>query len=237
MPQLLTTNAIIQCPHGAVGVSTPSAPLWGIQGGFVLVEGDSGVLSCPFLPPCAGYTLRSMGLNSTTIAGRKALLVTDFNQTLTGLPLLMAETHTVVDDSTPAPLPAGSTAPPLPPELLDVAAPVVVAVPPLLAFNTVTQQPATAAVTFTLTHPFPMQWVLSQLSAAPPASQDVTNGLPPGLVLAPSGGGWSTPSLTVTLTLTALYMNALGIGVHYFYMTGISRRGKSGFAQVTLTVT
>src|SRR5262245_15559428 len=85
MPRVLTTNAIITCPHGGLGTTTPVTPLWQAQGGLVAAAGDPGVLSCVFIVPCVGYTLRSMGLNATTVAGRAAILATDFQQSLTGL--------------------------------------------------------------------------------------------------------------------------------------------------------
>ena len=65
--------------------------------------------------PCTGYQLRSMGLNATQIKGERVILATDFNQTCTGLPLTMIETHQIIDNSTPAPIPDGQPAPPLPP--------------------------------------------------------------------------------------------------------------------------
>src|SRR5690348_8195629 len=72
MPQILTTNAIITCPHGGKGTTIPTVPKWRINGGFVSVEGDTGSLACPFLIyPCIGYTLQSMGLNATTMDQRK----------------------------------------------------------------------------------------------------------------------------------------------------------------------
>ena len=61
-----------------------------------------------------------MGLNATQIDGRKVILVTDFNQTLTGLPLLMTESHQTFDESTPAAIPTGQPAPPLSPEMADL---------------------------------------------------------------------------------------------------------------------
>ena len=64
-----------------------------------------------------------MGLNASQIDGQKVILVTDFNQSFTGLPLTMAETHTTIDNSTPAPIPAGQPAPPLSPALADVVKP------------------------------------------------------------------------------------------------------------------
>ena len=106
MPQLMTTNALVFCPHGGKGTSIPSSLKWSIQGGFVLREGDSGVLSCVAVPPCTSYVLKSMHLNATMIDGVPAVLVTDFNQTLTGLPLTIVETHTTLDNSTPAPVPS-----------------------------------------------------------------------------------------------------------------------------------
>ncbi len=65
---------------------------------------------------------------------------------------------------------------------------------------------------------------------------DVTNGLPPGLVVAPAGGTWETPTLAVTVTLTAAFMSALAPGPHHFTMTGVSRRGLTGSFDVVLTV-
>ena len=252
MPQVLTTNAQILCPHGGKGVSTPTMPVWSVNGGYVLLEGDPGVLSCPFIVPCGGYTLRSMGLNATTINGRKVILVTDFNQTFTGLPLAMIETHPVQDNTSPAPLPSapstsgGSSGspdssgnieePPLPPELMDMVKPIVIVAPPVLAFNSTTMLPPTAMATFTLSSAFPMQWVLTLINGVARVNLDVTKGLPPGLTVAPPGGKWGSPSLTVVITLTAPYMASLGIGTHDFYMTGVSKRGLSGYAMISLTV-
>src|SRR5215204_4671542 len=138
MPQVLTTNAIITCPHGGLGTTTPTDPKWTVNGGFVVLENDPGVLACPFIYPCVGYQLKSMGLNATQIDGRKVILATDFNQSITGLPLLMVETHQTFDDSTPGPIPAGGTAPPLSPALADAITPVVTVAPPVLAFNSTT---------------------------------------------------------------------------------------------------
>jgi hypothetical protein len=238
VPQVLTTNATILCPHLGKGTTVPSNPIWSVNGGFVLLEGDVGTLACPFLlNPCVGYTLQSMGLNATTIAGRKVILVSDFNQSITGLPLMMIETHTTLDNSTPAPIPAGQPAPPLSPALADVTRPVVVAAPPALAFTTPPPAPPTVVATYTLTSPFPMQWNLTLLNETPPSHVDVTNGVPPGLIVAPAGGSWSSPTLVVSITMTALYMAALGPGLHHFYMTGVNQRGLSSFAEVVLTVT
>jgi len=236
MPQVMTTNAIVLCPHGGKGTTIPVMPLWSVNGGVVTREGDSGVLSCPFLTPCVGYTLRSMGLNASKIAGAAAILVTDFNQSFTGLPLTITETHTTFDNSTPAPIPPGSAAPPLAAELLDETPPVVTAAPPVLAFNLTTQLPPTALVTFTLSHAFPMQWILVRVSEPPLATnEDLTNGAA-GATPAPLGGDWSSPALNVVLTLTAAYMSSLGAGIHHFYMTGVSKRGMSNWAESVLTV-
>src|SRR5262245_27221296 len=148
MPKVLTTTATILWPHGGKGTTTPTTPYVDAQGGIVTTEGDLGVLSCVFIVPCVGYTLKSMGLNASTIAGKKVILSTDFQQSQTGLPLTITETTSLIDDSTPAPLPAGASSAPLAPELLDVAPPVVAAVPPTVPFVTTTMLPPTAAVTF-----------------------------------------------------------------------------------------
>src|SRR5947209_20331276 len=112
MPQVLTTNALILCPHLGQGTSVPSDPKWSVNGGTVLLENEIGALSCPFIPfPCVGYQLHSMGLNATQIDGRQVILTTDFNLTFTGLPLTMTDFHTTIDDSSPAPIPPGGSAP------------------------------------------------------------------------------------------------------------------------------
>lgn len=248
MPQVLTTNALVLCPHGGKGTSIPTAPLWTVNNGPVLVEGDAGTLACPFvLCPCVGYTLKSMGLNATTVNGRKVILATDFNQTITGLPLIITEFHQTFDNTTPAPLPdipAGAEtggggpvikdATPLSPAMADTTKPVVIAAPPALAFNSVTMMPPALVVTFTLTMTYPLKWILTMINGVTKMSLNVTNGLPPGLIVAPPGG---LPSPVVVMTLTAPFMAALGPGMHYFYMTGVSQRGLTNFAQAVLTVT
>ena len=237
MPQVMTTKAIVLCPHGGVGTSVPSAPFWNVQGGLVLRQNDVGTLTCPFLPPCVGYRLQSMGLNSSQLQGAPVILTTDFNLTFTGLPLAIIETHQVIDNSTPAPIPNGAPAPPLSPELLDTVPPAVVVATPAAAFVTATSLPATVPVTFTLTSPFPLKWILTRLSEPPNASNaDLTNGDPSGAVVVPTGGAWISPSLTVTLTMSAAYMAALGPGKHHFYMTGVSKRGLSDWKECILTV-
>jgi hypothetical protein len=233
MPQLMTTNALVFCPHGGTGTSFPSMPIWSIQGGFVLREGDTGVLTCPW---CGGYTLHSMGLNATTIDGLPAVLATDFNRTAIGLPLLIAETHTTFDNSTPAAVPAGSDAPPLSPELLDTTPPIVVPVLPVATFSSTTMLPVALPLVFTLASPFPLMWTLTRVSEPSGSHADLTNGDPSGALAMPPGGSWTTPMLTVTLTLSAAYMAALGIGIHHFYMTGVNKRGLSAYAETLLTV-
>jgi hypothetical protein len=238
MPQVLTTNALILCPHGGKGTSVPTDPKWSVNGGIVLLEGDTGTLACPFLTyPCIGYQLRSMGLNATRIDGRKVMLVTDFNETVTGLPLIMTEFHTTIDNSTPAPIPAGQSAPPLSPELTDMVAPMVTVAPSALAFNTASNSPATATATFTLASTHPLQWLLTLINEPQKSHTDVTKGLPPGLTVAPAGGGWDMSPLTITITMNAVFMAALTPGKHHFYMTGVSQRGLSGYAELILTVT
>lgn len=238
MPQVLTTNATVLCPHGGKGTSAPAAPQWFVQGGQVLAEGDTGVLTCPNdVFPCVGYTLRSMGLNSSRIAGRRVLLVTDFNTTLTGLPLAMTEAHTTIDDSTPSPVPAGQAAPPLSPAMADPTSPTVTASPPAFVFNSVSMQPPVLTAGFTLAAAFPLARTLTLINEPKKTHTDVTDGAPPGFVVSPPGRPWAVSPLTVTITLTADFMAALTPGTHRFYMAGINQRGRSAFAQVVLAVT
>lgn len=236
MPKVLTTAATVTCPHGGAGTTIPSTP-YVDAGGVVASEGDVGTLTCPFLPPCAGYTLQSMGLNATTIAGRKVILATDIQKSFTGLPLTISETTTLIDDSSPAPLPAGATTGEPSPAMLDLAPPVVIAVPPAVAFVSTTMLPPIAVIAFTLTAAFPLSWDLRVLTSTPPgASMDAANGLPSGLVVAPGGGEWSSPSLTVTCTMSAAFMASLGPGTHKLFMTGVTQRGASAYFEATVTV-
>jgi hypothetical protein len=235
MPQVLTTHAAITCPHGGLGTTTPATENWTVNGGAVLVEHDRGTLTCPFVVPCVGYTLRSMGLNAAEINNRKVILVTDFNQTDTGLPLTMTETHQTFDDSTAASIPNGASAPPLPGPLADVAAPVVVASPPAGAFNTTTQLPPVLPLTFTLTAPFPLKWILTYIGEPTGSHQDVTSG-GTGIIVAPPGGTWSSPVLVVVVTLTLAFLGTLAPGLHHFYMAGVSQRGLSALGEAVVTV-
>lgn len=237
MPQVLTTNATIFCPHGGKGTTVPSDPKWQIRGGFVAVDGDVGVLSCGFGPlPCAGYQLRSMGLNSTQIDGRKVILVTDFNQSVTGLPLTMTESHPVFDDSTPVPLPQGQPVPPLAPAMTDTSKPVVSCVPGALAFNSATGLPQNLSAVFTLSAPFPLSWMLTLINEPEQTNADLTYGLPPAVTLDAPGGAWNLPVQTITLNLALPFLVTLAPGRHRFFMTGVSQRGLSDFFELLLFV-
>jgi hypothetical protein len=240
MPQVLTTNAQILCAHlSPAQKNPPLAPLWTIDGGTVLVEGDSGTFpTCPSNFQCGGYLLRSMSLNATQVTGKKVILVTDFNQTFSGLPITMIETHPVFDETTPAAIPDGQPAPPLPPEMTDLVKPVVISSLPALAFNKTTNTPPSVLVTFTLTSAHPMRWILTQIDepGPPPNTHDQTNVQPAGMTLNPSGGVWNISPLLINLTMTAAFMATLLPGDHRFSLTGVSQRGLSNFAEVVLTV-
>ena len=236
MPQVLTTNALITCPHGGVGTTTPLHPKWTVNNGFVSVEGDNGVLACPFLPlPCIGYRLQSMGLNATQIDGQKVILVTDFNQSFTGLPLLMAEFHQTFDHSTPAPIPAGEGAPPPSPELADLVAPVVITPSATIPVLLTPPPPAPVAVSFTLTSPHPLKWILTLINEPEKTHLDLTNGWP-GAVITPVGGDWSTPTLTVNIALPSTAVAMLVPGKHHLFMTAVSKRGLSSNTECVLDV-
>ncbi len=242
MPQVLTTNAMILCAHLTPAQKNPPlAPLWSINGGNVLVEGDTGTFpTCPSIFPCGGYLLRSMGLNATQIVAKRVILVTDFNQTLSGLPITMIETHPVFDNTTPAPIPDGQPAPPLPPEMTDFNKPVVSSSVTTLAFNKTSMTPPSVLVTFTLTSAHPMRWILTQIDepGPPPGTYDRTNApQPAGMTVNPSGGVWNISPLNINLTMTAAFMATLLPGDHRFFLTGVTQRGLSNFAEVKLTVT
>lgn len=249
MPQVLTTNALITCPHAGVGLSLPLdlPPKWMVNGGAVLLENDGGVFpvppapaACWGIPHCGGYTLKSMGLNTTRVSGRRVILVTDFNQTFSRIPLIILPapldiSRPTVDDSTAAYIPNGQSVPTLTPDLADLVAPVVNATPKTLAFNA-PNTPPVASITFTLVSAHPLKWVLTLLNEPLKSHKDLTNGDPPGLTVTPSSGGaWNNSPLTVTVMMTAAYMASLTPDKHHFYMTGVSRRGLSKFDEAVLT--
>lgn len=245
MPQVLTTNAIIQCPHGGIGTSIPTPPrLVTVNGGEVLLEGDTGVFTtppCVNIPPCAGYVLMSMGLNATTIQGRRVMLVSDFVQSLTGFPLVKTELHVVKDNTLPGTPPA--TGAELPPELGEDDQPSVSVLPPaapfsIAAFGT-SGQPVSIPFTFSLSSEYPFRWMLWHVG--PPVVQlDVTAGLPASVEVLPSGaspdGMWSGTSAVVVVTVMGTYLATLAPGKHQFVLTGINKRGFSAFAEGVVTV-
>jgi hypothetical protein len=238
MPQVVTTNAQILCAHLSPAVKNPPlAPLWTINGGTVLVEGDSGSFpACPGTFQCGGYTLISMGLNATQVAAKKVILVTDFNLTSSGLPITMIETHPVFDETTPAAIPDGQPVPPLPTEMSDLIKPLVSSSATSLAFNKTTMMPASLVVTFTLTSAHPMLWMLTQIDEPEAATNNRTSVQPSGMIVSPSGGVWNVSPLIINLTMTAAFMATLLPANHRFFLTSVSRRGLSNYAEVVLTV-
>jgi hypothetical protein len=242
MPRVLTTNARILCPHAGVGTSTPPHPKWFIENGgmngAVLVENDMGIIKgCLLLPvPCVSYQLKSMGLNATEVDGRKVILETDFNQTNTGLPLFIQEFHQTFDDSTVTPLPPGQTSQRLPPDLIDFLKPTVNPASQLVAFDSTTPPPPTLGVNFTLASDHPLKWVLILLNEPGGTHLDVTSSSPPGLTVAPSGGSWDRPVLTVNVTMSPPFLSGLQPGKYHFFMTAVSRRGLHGKAVADLHV-
>jgi hypothetical protein len=236
MPQVLTTNALVLCPHGGKGTTTPVSQKWSVNGGYVAADGDPGTLACPFIPlPCIGYQLKSMGLNATQIDGKKVILVTDFNQTFTGLPLVMMDFHQTFDQSSPAPIPAGQTAPPASPAMADLVSPVVTASPPSVPFS-ISTTTAPVAVSLSMTSDHPLRWTLTLINEPLKYHADLTSGLP-GATVTPSGGTWSTPTLAITVTMTPVFLAALTVGKTHLYLTGVSARGLSGHTEVIITVT
>ena len=238
MPKVLTTNAVISCPHGGKGTSTPSEPIWSVDGALVLVENDTGDLSgCGSNVKCKTYVLSSMGLNATRIRGKKVILVTDFNKTNTGLPLVMTELHRVIDKSSPAPLVDGQAPPALPPPLADEVSPDVTCSLPSASFQI--SAPAAPVITsFSLTTNFPLKWILTLIKEpAPSASIDLTTTTVAGVTITPpNAGAWNVSPLDIQLTLDLLFLQNLVAGDYRFYMTGISQRGLSDNAVFHLSV-
>jgi len=244
MPRVLTTNAVVTCPHGGVGTSVAATPLWEAAGGTVLQEGDVGTLTCVFLPPCGGYVLASMGLNATTVAGRRVVLETDFQRSATGMPLLVVEAHPVFDDSTPAPLPPpvpGVPPPPLAPELLDAVRPTVTATPTSVVFKKTPPPPVPPGVAFgfAFAGPFPGRWELTWQNPETGESIPLTTDPPPGITVTPTGGAWDGSPGAVAVTVAASVLQLLPPNPGHpqqFVLTAISPRGLWGSATVSVEV-
>jgi len=244
MPQVLTMAAQIVCPHAGKGVTNPlpNPARPSVNGFDMLLEGDPGVLTCPFLPPCAGYLLKSMHLNASTANGVQVMLVTDFVQSFTGFPLTLTETHNVYDDTTPVPLPATGPAPQPPPELTTEQKPQALVVPPTFPFSLsgfgASGQPAALSFAYTFEDDYPEQWMLWQVG--PGVNRELTNGVPPAgpqPVVVPTGGVWSARAGSVSLTIPGPYAATLTPGIHSFVLTAVNKRGLFGMADAKVTVT
>jgi hypothetical protein len=116
-------------------------------------------------------------------------------------------------------------------------------VPPQLPFSIATfsstSQPAMLPFTFSLSSQFPLKWMLWQVG--PPATQlDVTAGIPSQVTVIPAGaspdGTWSSPSATVSVTITGTYAATLAPGNHELVLTAVNRRGFSKFDKGVLVV-
>jgi hypothetical protein len=241
MPRILTTHATVLCPHGGQGTSIPSQPPKGyVQGGAVLLDGDTGIIAgCVNQIPCVSYLLQSMRLNSSLIDGRPVMLVTDLVQSNAGFPLTLTESHPIHDSTTPAPLPAGA-APRIPPELTEDDQPQAQVAPSRLPFSLSgfggTGQPLALPFVFTLTSAHPRRFTVWQISSPNNVNRDVTAGVPPAVVVAPAGGGWSSSPLAVSLTVSGAYASTLAVGDHTFALTAINHRGLFALAEATVEV-
>jgi hypothetical protein len=238
MPKVLTTNAQITCPHSGQGTSTPAGSVPVQAGGRVLTDGDQGTIaSCTNQVLCVSYRLTSLGLNSMYVGGKRVMLVTDFVQSNTGYPLTVTDSHQVFDHTVPVKLTPGTT-PVTPPELREDDHPTVTVAPPTLPFSQSgfanSGSPASLPYVFTLSSQFPRRWTLFR--TGPMLSGDITGGIPASITVAPSGGAWSTPSLTVSVTVTGTFASTLAIGTHTFVLTAVNHRGLWGMAEAKLTV-
>src|SRR5260370_8343381 len=100
----------------------------------------------------------------------------------------------VMDQSTPASIPAGQAAPPLSPELVDLVAPVVSGSPAPFPFKiTPPPAPVPVVIPFSLTSDHPLKWVLTLINETQEQHLDLTNGIPENVTVTPSGAQ-STPS-------------------------------------------
>jgi hypothetical protein len=236
MPQILTTNALVLCPHGGKGTTHNSSRHWKINAGYVAVEGDTGDIACPFLScPCSTYTLRSMNLNATKLDGKRVILVTDFNQTITGLPLVMADFHQTFDQSTPAPVPPGQPSPAPSPEFADFGSPLATPVMQVQTFSVSANLPM--VLNFSLATSHPLRWILTLINEQNGQHLDLTYGAAHATIQ-PSGGLWVSPIQNFTVTLEPPFINAIAFPsarLHLF-LTGVSRRGLSGHAEAVIQV-
>jgi hypothetical protein len=232
MPRVLTTNAIIMCPHGGVGTTIPTGPAFA-RGGAMCLDGDVGTLSCVMIPPCLGYNLQSLKLNSTYVMGRHVMLETDYIQSFTGFPLTVVETHTVYDETPPPGMTFPDSGPP--PELKQDDKPVGTVAPPAMAFSLTTQMPAVMPFVFTAMSRHPRSWSIWHVGP-PMIKRDLTNGSPLGITTMPAGGRWVSPQLVITMTVTAAYASTLMPGPHIFVLSAANHRGLSAMAQAILTV-
>ena len=149
--------------------------------------------------------------------------------------IAMTEFHQTFDESTPAPIPAGRPAPPPSDEMTDLSKPVVT--PPLQIFPfSISTTPVPIVATFNLVTAHPLRWMLTLINTTLKKKWDLTNGAP-GVTVMPANGQWSTPTLTVTVTLTPAFVAALTVGTHYLFLTAISRRGLSDYAEAHIEVT
>jgi len=183
-----------------------------------------------------GYTLKSMGLNATQVDGQKVILVTDFNQSKTGLPLVMADFHQTFDQTTPAPVPAGLPAPPASAAMADFVSPKVKVSPNVFPFSFLyTKTPV--VFNFTMATDHPLLWILTLIDESTGKSKELTNG-DSGVAVIPSGGHWTTPVQPIVVTLAPTYVESLGPAPtkHHLFLTGVSQRGFSDHAEAIIVV-
>jgi hypothetical protein len=113
----------------------------------------------------------------------------------------------------------------------------VIGSPAQLAFDTSQKKPPTLTATFSLASPYPLQWILTLLDEPLKTHTDLTNGLPPGLTLSPSGGVWDTSTLNITLTMNLGFLSTLTPnGTYRFFMIGVNKRGLSKHFEIVLSV-
>ena len=241
MPEILTTNAQIKCPHGGKGsIVLARERKFTIADGDVCLTGDTGTIAgCALLSyPCASFTLQSLNLNATEVDGKAIILHSDFQKTSTGFPLIiLPETMIGIDDSILAGIPAGQSAAPLSAAMADETAPTVLGIAPLNSFTLSSFMPASLSMTFTLTSQFPSSWMLNFIDSKTGRTLELHKTVVPGIVVSPNDGVWRQSPLTISVNLSAAFLSTLLPATdHQLVMIAINERGLSGFEIISLQI-
>jgi hypothetical protein len=136
MPQILTTEYIFECPHKGVGTfPILQQKNWSIGNGFVLLDGDTGVIAGCTSLCCISFSTKSLGLTAvyyeSQAFGRKfAMLTTDLMLSNSGFPMKILSSPPFKLTNNTVPPGMLKIGQPFPEFLADEAAPIVTRVSP-----------------------------------------------------------------------------------------------------------